>query len=131
MKYNDAKKLIEWLCSAFEFERNAVYESEDGKIAHAQLTYKNSMIMLGSTDNGSEYSDLVKQPMDIGSYETQSPYIIIDKDEIETHYENAKSQGAEIVLELKVEDYGGKNYSCKDPEGHLWNFGSYNPWDND
>ncbi len=87
MKYNDAKKLIEWLCSAFEFERNAVYESEDGKIAHAQLTYKNSMIMLGSTDNGSEYSDLVKQPMDIGSYETQSPYIIIDKDEIETHYE--------------------------------------------
>ena len=33
-----------------------------------------------------------------------------------------------IVIELKAEDYGGKNYSCYDPEGHLWNFGSYDPW---
>ncbi len=31
-------------------------------------------------------------------------------------------------MPLKEEDYGGKNYSCWDPEGHLWSFGSYNPW---
>lgn len=129
MKYNDAKKLIKWLCSAFGFEKNAVHESEDGKIAHAQLTYKNSMIMLGSTNNGSEYSNLVKQPGDIGGYETQSPYIIIDENEIDDHYEKAKANGAEIIIELKAEEYGGKNYTCKDPEGHLWNFGSYNPWE--
>ncbi len=128
MKYHDAKRMIAWLCEAFGFTENAVYESEDGKIAHAQLAYKNSMIMLGSTDNGSEYSGLVKQPGDIGGYETQSPYIIIDGHEIDTHYEKAKSNGAEILLEMKSEDYGWKNYTCKDPEGHIWNFGSYDPW---
>ncbi|HZF33304.1 MAG TPA: glyoxalase, partial [Candidatus Angelobacter sp.] len=26
------------------------------------------------------------------------------------------------------EDYGGRGYSCRDPEGHLWNFGTYDPW---
>jgi hypothetical protein len=26
------------------------------------------------------------------------------------------------------EDYGGRVFSCRDPEGHLWNIGSYDPW---
>ena len=30
--------------------------------------------------------------------------------------------------EIKDEDYGGRGYSCSDPEGHIWNFGSYDPW---
>ena len=25
------------------------------------------------------------------------------------------------------EDYGGRVFSCRDPEGHLWNIGSYDP----
>lgn len=29
----------------------------------------------------------------------------------------------------KDEDYGGRGYSCRDPEVNLWNFGSYNPWE--
>ena len=36
--------------------------------------------------------------------------------------------GAEIVIEIRDEDYGGRHYSCRDPEGHVWNFGSYDPW---
>jgi uncharacterized glyoxalase superfamily protein PhnB len=31
-------------------------------------------------------------------------------------------------MEIKDEDYGGRDYSCRDPEGHVWNFGSYDPW---
>jgi uncharacterized glyoxalase superfamily protein PhnB len=25
------------------------------------------------------------------------------------------------------QDYGGRGYSCRDPERHLWSFGSYDP----
>lgn len=126
--YQDAKKAIKWLCDAFNFNENVVYKTEDGKIAHAQLTYKGNMIMLGSSDSGSEYSKLIRHPSEIGGFVTQSPYIIIDDEEIEAHYENAKTHGAEMLHELKSEDYGGKNYTCKDLEGHIWNFGSYDPW---
>ncbi|MGI9286568.1 MAG: VOC family protein, partial [Pseudomonadales bacterium] len=29
---------------------------------------------------------------------------------------------------VEDQDYGGRLYSCRDPEGYLWNFGSYDPW---
>ena len=36
--------------------------------------------------------------------------------------------GAEIAIDIKDEEHGGRAYSCRDPEGHVWNFGSYDPW---
>jgi uncharacterized glyoxalase superfamily protein PhnB len=33
-----------------------------------------------------------------------------------------------VVYAIPDEPYGGCGYSCLDPEGHLWNFGTYNPW---
>ena len=50
-------------------------------------------------------------------------------EEIDNHYQRAKKEGAEIVLDIKDEEYGGRGYTCKDIEGHLWSFGSYNPWE--
>jgi uncharacterized glyoxalase superfamily protein PhnB len=47
---------------------------------------------------------------------------------IDQHYDKSDKAGAEIVMAIKDEDYCGRAYSCRDPEGHLWNFGSYDPW---
>ena len=33
-----------------------------------------------------------------------------------------------IPVANRDEDYGGRVFSCRDPEGHLWNIGSYDPW---
>ena len=32
------------------------------------------------------------------------------------------------MIDIKDGDYGGRGFTCRDPEGHLWNFGSYDPW---
>ena len=84
------------------------------------------MIMLGSVRD-THFDKLQKTPRAAGGIETQSPYIIID--DVDAHYQKAVSSGAEIVMEPEDQDYGGCLYSCRDPEGHLWNFGSYNPWE--
>ncbi len=34
-----------------------------------------------------------------------------------------------IIIDIKVEDYRGRGFTCADPEGNLWSFGSYNPWE--
>ena len=47
LQYKDAKAAIEFLCKAFGFAKNAVYEEPDGSVAHAQLTHGNGMVMLG------------------------------------------------------------------------------------
>jgi uncharacterized glyoxalase superfamily protein PhnB len=124
--YKDALAAIEWLCNAFGFEKHQVFAKDDGVVEHAELKLGVVMIMMGSQKHDSPYSKLIKHPGDVGGFETQSPYIVID--DIDEHYARAKKHGARIVMDLKEEDYGGKNYSCYDVEGHLWNFGSYDPW---
>ena len=125
LRYRDAKMAIDWLCKVFGFARHAVYEREDGSIAHAQLSLGNGMVMLGSVI-GDEYGRNIRQPTEVGGKETQAPYLVVaDADAV---YARAKAEGFEIVLDIKEEDYGGRGFTCRDPEGHLWNVGTYDPW---
>jgi uncharacterized glyoxalase superfamily protein PhnB len=43
------------------------------------------------------------------------------------HHERAVAAGARIVHPLTDQDYGSREYSCMDPEGNLWSFGTYVP----
>lgn len=122
MPYRDAAAAIEFLCRAFGFERQLVVPGEDGGIAHAQLRLGNGMIMLGTAQEGAHP---VMLPADLGG-NSRSVYIVVP--EIDAHYQRACAEGAEILLELADQDYGGRLYSARDPEGHLWDFGSYDPW---
>jgi uncharacterized glyoxalase superfamily protein PhnB len=123
LHYKDAKAAIEFLCKAFGFEKNAVYEDADGSVAHAQLTHGNGMVMLGSVKD-SEYSRLLVRPGDAGGV-TMSIYVVVE--DADSHFARAKASGAEIMREPVTQDYGGRDYSCKDPEGHVWTFGTYDP----
>jgi uncharacterized glyoxalase superfamily protein PhnB len=126
LRYRNAPAAIEWLCKVFGFEKQLVVPGENNTIAHAQLSLGNGMIMLGSVQNGSEWGKLVKQPDEIGGFETQSSYLVVaDADAV---YTRAKAAGAEIVLDIKDEDYGGRGFTCRDLEGRLWNVGTYDPW---
>lgn len=125
LRYRDAHAAIDWLCKAFAFERHAVHADGD-VVHHAQLVFGNGMIMLGSAGNSSEWGRQIAQPRDIGLRETQSPCVIVA--DADAHYARAKAAGATIVIDIADQDYGGRGYSCRDPEGHLWWFGSYDPW---
>ena len=125
MRYRDAPAAIDWLCRAFGFESRLVVPDENGGVAHAQLVFGNGMIMLGSARDD-EYGKLVRPPRDAGGVSTGSPYVIVD--DVDAHYARAVAAGARIVLDIEDKDYGGRGYTCRDPEGHVWSFGSYDPW---
>lgn len=127
LRYRNALSMIEWLCKAFGFEKQAVYLGPNNAVMHSQLTFGNGMIMIGSVDNGTPSSKSMKQPDEIGGAETQTPYLIVS--DIEVVYANAKTAGAKITMELEEKDYGGKGFTCIDPEGHVWHFGTYDPWE--
>ena len=126
LRYRDAPAAIEWLCRNLGFEKHLVVPGEGGRIAHAQLALGGGMVMLGSVDNGSVYGQRIRQPDEVGGFETQSPYVIVaDADEV---YRKVKADGAKIVIEIQDEDYGGRGFSFLDPEGRLWTVGTYDPW---
>ncbi|MCK0110493.1 glyoxalase [Flavobacteriaceae bacterium S0825] len=123
--YKNAKAAIEWICESFGFEKHLIVSGEDNTIVHAQLTYGNSMIML-SSENNNEYGKLINTPNSMSGINTQAPYIVVEK--VDEHYKNAIAKGVKILIEIKDEAYGGRGYTCMDIEGHIWSFGSYNPW---
>jgi uncharacterized glyoxalase superfamily protein PhnB len=124
LQYQDAPAAIDFLCRAFGFEKKAVYEGEGGSIAHAELTLGHGMVMLGSAKD-TEYGKLLVRPRVAGGV-TMSVYAIVE--DVDAHFARAKAAGAEITREPVTQDYGGRDYTCKDPEGHVWTFGSYDPW---
>lgn len=126
LRYKDAPRAIDWLCQVFGFERHLVVPGDNDTIAHAQLSIGRGMIMLGSASNESVYGRLVVQPEDIGGAETQTTYLVVaDADAV---YQRVKAAGGAIVIDIVDEEYGGRGFTCRDLEGHIWSVGTYDPW---
>ena len=124
--YRDAIRAIEWLCTTFGFEKRAVYEDPPGHVVHAELTFGNGMLMVGSSSPDTDYGRLMVQPDEVGGRATQTVVVITQQpDEI---YRRARAAGAAIIFEIKDASYGGRGFSCRDLEDHIWSFGSYDPW---
>jgi uncharacterized glyoxalase superfamily protein PhnB len=125
LRYRNAPAAIDWLCQVFGFERHAVYTNPDGTIAHAELTNGGGMIMLGSGKDD-EYGRGFKTPAELGNMETRSTYIVVpDADAV---FVRAQAAGGKIVRQIQNTDYGSREFSVKDPEGHSWSVGTYDPW---
>ena len=126
LRYKDAQAAIDWLCKAFGFEAHLVVAREHGAIAHAQLVFGNGMVMLGSARDDAFGQH--QSPLSVANAPvSQSPYIIVT--DVDAHHATAVSAGANVVIAPEDQEYGGRLYACRDPEGNLWNFGSYDPWE--
>jgi uncharacterized glyoxalase superfamily protein PhnB len=125
LRYRDLPAAIAWLCKAFGFERQRVTVDRNGAITYAQLTCGSALIMVGPV-RASAFDKLLKQPDEVGGAETQVCYFFVA--DAHAHCARAKAAGAEIVFDIEDRANGGRSYSCRDPEGHLWNFGTYDPW---
>jgi uncharacterized glyoxalase superfamily protein PhnB len=117
LRYEDAHAAMDFLERAFGFERHAVYDGENGAVAHAELKLGDEFVMLGSTNEGDERFN-----QGAGRY---SLYVVVD--DPDAHFARAKDAGADIERELTDQDYGSREYTARDPEGNLWSFGTYRP----
>ena len=127
LRYRDASAAIDWLCRVIGFEKKMVVPGEAGAIMHAELKLGDGMIMLGSVAKPeTEYSKVMTQPDEIGGKQTQTIYVVVaDADAV---YARAQAAGATIVLPLTDQSYGGRDFTFRDPEGHVWSVGTYDPW---
>ncbi|MFG2866189.1 VOC family protein [Streptomyces sp. NPDC048338] len=119
LTYEDAKAAIKLLTEAFGFTGTAVYEDEDGKVAHAELSHGNGMVMLGSKGTGSEFDKLMAGGGPVGVY--------VRVDDVDAHHARAVEHGVEILMPPTDQDYGSRDYMARDAEGNIWSFGTYAP----
>jgi uncharacterized glyoxalase superfamily protein PhnB len=126
LRYRNIENAVKWLGDAFGFQEHDAVSDAHGDVSYAEVSFGNTIIMLGAT-RGFEVDELMRQPDEIGGAETQGSYYFIS--DIDAHYARACSAGAQIVLALKTHANGARGYTCRDPEGHLWTFGTYDPWE--
>ena len=128
--YVDAKKAIDWLVRAFDFEVRLKVEGDDGSIVHSELVYGEGVIMVANSGGNKAHPEAAnrdtsfqKSPEVLGGANTQSMMLYVD--DAEAHCKRAKAAGARIATEMKTSDYGeeywsDRGYEAVDPEGHHW-----------
>jgi uncharacterized glyoxalase superfamily protein PhnB len=119
LRYADAKAAIKQLNEAFGFTEHAVYEDEAGAVVHAELTFGNGMVMLGSKGTGSEFDKLMESGGPMG--------VFVHVDDVDAHHSRAVEHGADVVMPPTDQDYGARDYMARDIEGNVWSFGTYAP----
>ncbi len=115
--YADAPTAIEFLCEAFGFEERYRVPMPDGRVGHAELGYRDSVVMLASA-----YEEMgLASPRDLPAHHAQ---IMCYVDDVDAHHARAKAAGA-VVTDPQDQSHGDRSYRAADPEGHRWIFSTH------
>lgn len=117
--YRDAGAAIQQLTEAFGFDRVAVHEREDGTVMHAELSYGNGAVMLGSKGRGGAFDRAME------AAGPAAVYVVVD--DVDAHHRRAVEHGVEVLMEPTDQEYGSRDYMARDAEGNVWSFGTYAP----
>ena len=119
VSYKDPKAAFRWLEEAFGFEPVMVILDKDGNLGHSEMSFGDSLVMVGS-----EWSADHRSPKSLGGMNTQTVHVqLAEGDDIDAHCTRAQEAGAEILQEPSTQFYGDRTYRANDPEGHIWTFG--------
>jgi predicted enzyme related to lactoylglutathione lyase len=108
--YQDVAEAIAWLTKTFGFSEHYRYGDP---ISGAQMHLGNAWIMLHSARAGSA------SPAQLGCG-TQSLTLFVE--DVEAHFQRAKTAGAKILEDLHETVYGELQYGAEDLDGHHWLF---------
>jgi uncharacterized glyoxalase superfamily protein PhnB len=116
LSYRDARAAIDFLQRAFGFEPLQVHEDPSGRVAHCEMRAGDGVIMLGEDKQGARWGD-----------HTGNGWVYVAVPQVDELCERARAAGAEILMEPSDQSYGSRDFAARDPEGNLWNFGTYRP----
>lgn len=115
LRYNDARGAVDWLTRAFGFETVVEHAAPDGTLGHADLRHGAGIVGISP----------VVAPSDANPWTTVRQGIYVWLPDVDAQHARATAAGAEIVMPLRDTDYGSREYSARDLDGHLWGFGTY------
>jgi uncharacterized glyoxalase superfamily protein PhnB len=126
VSYEDVGRAARWIVEAFGFEEVERYEDER-TVTHVTLRLGDGIVFLGNP--GAEYRGPKKlaETCETARRMLETPYVVdgvlVEVDDIEAHYQRARSAGATILTELEDNPgVGQRQYRAEDIEGHRWMF---------
>jgi uncharacterized glyoxalase superfamily protein PhnB len=121
LRYQDADTAARWLCQAFGFQEHGRAQELNGHVRYVSLRLGEGIVLVRPIAK-SVLDDLMVQPAAIGGANTQICYLAVP--DVIDHHARAQGAGAKIELQPQDDGLGGRFYTCRDLEGHLWSFGT-------
>ena len=113
-----AGRAIEFYKKAFGAKERLRLEMPGGGVAHAELEFGNSVVMMGDECPSME----AKSPQSIGG----SPVMIhIYVEDVDAVFKRAIAEGAKVLQPVDDKFYGDRSGSVTDPFGHLWGIATH------
>ena len=116
LAYRDEQAALEYLVRVFGFEEVREARTDLGGHVLAFLRIGDGILMIGRED---AQVHRIHSPSGLGGSTVQIQVRVRD---IESHYERAVAEGADITMPLEDAFYGERRYEASDLEGHRWHF---------
>jgi uncharacterized glyoxalase superfamily protein PhnB len=105
----------DFLVDAFGFASGGIHRDAEGKAVHAEVRAGDVVIWLHRV-----LAELkLASPRSLAA---SSSGLVVYVENVDAHYERARSQNAPIESEPKDMPYGQREYGVRDLEGHRWWF---------
>ncbi|HMC67221.1 MAG TPA: VOC family protein [Gemmataceae bacterium] len=111
----DADAAIHFYARAFGFQKKFTMPGADGKVKHAEMTYRDAKIMFGPEGAGH-----ARSPASSGTPSPVNLYIYCD--DVDAIFDRATAAGAKVVMPPTTMFYGDRVCQVNDPDGHAWSF---------
>ena len=123
--YEKGPEAMDWLARVFGFRERTRSVGQDGTLHHGEMEAGGGMIMMATPSPYYHGPRHHRQECEPAKRWQEVPYIVdgvlVYVDDVASHYETARSEGATILSPLE-EGEEGKRYRAEDIEGHRWMF---------
>ena len=113
----DSSITVQFYQDHFGFEILSTAKNEHGKIFHAELRYKDIVLMCGNADSYGETTKIL-------AHDCPVPPIMLYlyHDDVDALYESLKAKGVIIDAAPENQFWGDRILRLTDKDGHQWSF---------
>ena len=114
----DASRAIDFYKRALGATEKYRFDAPGGKIAHAEITVGDSVIMLADEMPDSGY----RGPQSLGGTAVS---LMVYVEDVDSQFKRAIDAGATIKQPLTDQFYGDRSGTLEDPFGHVWTIATH------
>jgi PhnB protein len=112
----DADASLAFYQKAFGFEKKMSMPGPDGKTAHAEVRWRDGVIMFGTEGPQNK----CKAPSTLGIRPPVGMYVYCE--DVDALYKRATAAGAKSEMPPQDMFWGDRMCTVLDPDGHIWSF---------
>lgn len=121
IRYSDCNSATTMLTDVFGFAQGNVFRDDAGNVMHGEFSFGHGGVMIGPVAD-TPFGKYMRQPKEAGGITASFFVIVTDPDAL---FAKCQAAGLEVLMQLRDESYGSREFTVRDAEGHIWTFGTY------